>query len=54
MSAEAGSEWEGKVTMTLDEWIAAELERAPESTPEQLGSLEAVFDSAPIPEEVSP
>ncbi|EKX63303.1 hypothetical protein STRIP9103_05137 [Streptomyces ipomoeae 91-03] len=46
--------WEGKAAVSLDDWIAEELERAPEPTPEQLGSLKAIFDSASIPQDVSP
>lgn len=43
--------WEGKVAVPLDEWFAAELERAPEPPPEQPGSLKALFDSTAVPEE---
>ncbi|MGB8942207.1 MAG: hypothetical protein WCD21_18490 [Streptomyces sp.] len=48
MGTGAEDDWNGKSTLTVDEWIAAELERAPDPTPEQRGNLTALFNGGSI------
>lgn len=48
MVAEDVSDWDGASLVTVDDWIAAELERAPEPTSEQRGNLTALFGGAPV------
>lgn len=38
--------WEGVSTVSVADWVAAELERAPEPSEEQRGVLGALFNSA--------
>ncbi|MEU1816461.1 hypothetical protein ABZ543_14855 [Streptomyces roseifaciens] len=47
MATEGKPTWEGRSTVSLDHWISAELEKAPEPTPEQRGNLKALFDGTP-------
>jgi hypothetical protein len=47
MGRETEEDWNGASTITVDDWIAAELERAPDPTPEQRGNLTALFNGGP-------
>ncbi|MGI5196903.1 hypothetical protein ACQEVY_25245 [Streptomyces sp. CA-288835] len=38
--------WDGPSMMSIAEWVAAELERAPEPSDEQRGALSALFNTA--------
>lgn len=38
--------WEGRSTVDVADWVAAELERAPEPSDEQRGALTTLFNSA--------
>ncbi|SDM62546.1 hypothetical protein SAMN04487981_10232 [Streptomyces sp. cf386] len=44
--------WEGRSTVTVADWVAAELEKAPDPSDEQRGVLSALFNSA-TPTEVA-
>jgi hypothetical protein len=37
--------WDGPSTVSVADWVAAELERAPEPSEEQRGVLSALFNS---------
>jgi hypothetical protein len=38
--------WEGRTAVSVADWVAAELERAPEPSEEQRGVLSALFNTA--------
>lgn len=38
--------WEGPSAVSVADWVAAELERAPDPSEEQRGVLSALFNSA--------
>ncbi|WP_158716941.1 hypothetical protein [Streptomyces rimosus] len=44
MAAQTQRRWDGPTKVSLDDWIAAELESAPEPSSEQRGILSALFD----------
>lgn len=40
--------WSGRAAMSLEDWIARELERAPEPSAEQRGALGELFGSRTV------
>lgn len=44
MAAQTEHRWDGPAKVSVDGWIASELESAPEPSSEQRGILSALFD----------